>query len=89
MSVSWKLDNNEKLNQYPNILFPNLSSFPVVIQNWFPYKEGGEGPKKEADHYRVGGSWLNKQKNLHSSVDLGGHKVGRSPHDPARTLKLI
>lgn len=70
-------------------MFPNFKSFPGVIQNWSPYKAGRERPKKEADHYRVGGGRLNKQKYLHTSVDLGGHEMDRSPQDPARTLKLI
>lgn len=49
----------------------------------------GQGETKERDsHSRVVGGRFHKQRNLHMRLILGCHKTRRSPHPPARILKV-
>ena len=59
---------------------------PGEIQNWFPYTDGKERLKKEADHSRLVGGRSNKQGNLQMRFVL--NKTGNSPHLPARIFRV-
>ena len=50
--------------------------------------EGKERLKKEADHSRLAGGSFNKQENLHMRLALTDCKRSRSPHPPARILRV-
>ena len=50
--------------------------------------EGRERLKTEADHFRWVDGSFNKQGNLHTRLILGGWKMSRSTHLPARILKV-
>lgn len=49
---------------------------------------GKERLKKEVGRSRLVGSRFNKQGNLHTRLVSGSHKTSRSPHLPARILKV-
>ena len=51
--------------------------------------KGRERLKKEANHCRLVGGRSKKQENLLTKLVLGGRKMNRSPHPPARILKFI
>ena len=49
----------------------------------------GQGETEErGSHSRVVGGRFNKQGNLHMRLILGCHKTRRSPHPPAKILKV-
>ena len=50
--------------------------------------EGRERPKEEADNFRLVGGSYTKQGTFFTRPLLGRHQTGRSPHPPARTLKV-
>ena len=50
---------------------------------------GGQGETEEgADHFRLVSGSFNQQGSLHMRLVLGGCKMSRSPHLPARILKV-
>lgn len=59
------------------------------IQTWFPLVEGKER-SIEVDHSRLVDGWFNKQGKFLIRLVLGGsHKISRSPHLPARNIRII
>ena len=87
-----------RINTFPcfNLLFFLLfiilgshpPQLPSEIWNWPQYTEGKERWEKEADHSRLVGGRFNKQGNLLTTLALGSSKMSRSPHLPARILKV-
>lgn len=74
----------------------------VTVVPWFtttgvPRVKSETGPhigrvrrdlNKRKANSRMAGGGFNKQGNLHRRLVLGGHKMSRFPHPPARILKV-
>ena len=67
--------------------FSNVRSLSCWFTNWLPYKEGRERLRKEVA-LQTGGGRFNKQRSLHTRLVLDSSKTTRSPHSPARILKV-
>ena len=58
------------------------------FENWPRYTEGKERPKNEADHARWVGGKFSQRENLLMRLVVSSCKTSRSPHLPARILKV-
>ena len=69
-------------------MFHLLDSHTLLVPKLPSILEVRERPKKQADHSRLVGGRSNEQQNLLTRLVLGRGKKSRSPHLPARTLKV-
>ena len=81
------------LGNYTGLGLGSVSShppleLPLCNLKLAPIHRGQGETEEAADHSRLVGGRFNKQENLLMRLVLGGHKVSRSPHSPARILKV-
>lgn len=60
----------------------------ILICKLAPVRRGLEETEEEADHSRLIGSRFNMQGNLNIRLAVGGLKMSKSLHPPARILKV-
>lgn len=83
------IDKNHVNLSFGLLLFFFFSIKLYLLVHKMALVHRGQGETKERDsHSRVVGGRFHKQRNLHMRLILGCHKTRRSPHPPARILKV-